>query len=491
MNYAIQISKRGNTIVEIDNFQLPEDKIVLLFGESGIGKSILTRAVYGLLDADELDVIVNGQDYRNYLQSNQAITKRENGFFVFQEPSSHLNPLLQIKDQLREGALSNAGNEDEILRSLWDSPTSAAAQKLLDIYPRPYRPSGGEKQRMLLAMAFKKLNVLKEGQQGELFVFDEPTGSLDNNFRNIFLSMLLDVYRSKPFSGLIITHDYSMISELYSKHADLKDQIAFKELRRDENLTMVDFDPSAYLQWLEKAEMHAIPTASKQEPLLHIESGYSVFGKKMTICKQDASTPTDLKILPGQIAYIKAASGVGKTTLAKIAMGLTTPEQVKLTLCDMEINEKTPASLWRKEVWGKKAGMVFQHADEALNLNATVKDVFTGLPADMRISDADLRMRMEEWYQMTITDAFLEKPVKLLSGGQKQRLNLLRTFSLNTPLLFLDEPLNGLDFRSIQRIIDAMHRAASAGRGIFLISHNEEIFDALIPSEQIYYLTSE
>lgn len=491
MNYAIRISKRGKTIVEIDNFQLPEDKIILLFGESGIGKSILTRAVYGLLDPDELDVRINGQPYRDYLQSAPAIGKRENGFFVFQEPSSHLNPLLQIKDQLREGALSDAGNEDEILQQLWDSPDSAAAQKLLDIYPRPYRPSGGEKQRMLLAMAFKKLNVLAEGQQGELFVFDEPTGSLDNNFRNIFLSMLLDQYRSKPFSGLIITHDYSMISELYSKHADLKDQIAFKELRRDENLTMVDFDPSAYLQWLEKAEMREISASTQNEPLLQIRGSYSVFGKQMTIRKQDGSTPTDLEILPGQIAYIKAASGVGKTTLAKISMGLTAAEQVQLSLCGLEIDEKTPGTFWRKKIWGKKAGMVFQHADEALNLNASVQDVFTGLPSNMRISDTDLRKRMEEWYQMTITDAFLEKPVKLLSGGQKQRLNLLRTFSLNTPLLFLDEPLNGLDFRSIQRIIDAMHRAASSGRGIFLISHNEEIFDALIPREQIYYLTNE
>ena len=283
MNYAIQISKRGKPIVEIDNFTLPEDKIILLFGESGIGKSILTRAVYGLLDPDELDVVINGQDYREYLHSATAENKRENGFFVFQEPSSHLNPLMQIRDQLREGALSAAENEDEILKQLWDSTTSTAAQKLLDIYPRPYRPSGGEKQRMLLAMAFKKISVLKEGQKGELFVFDEPSGSLDNNFRNIFLSMLLNMYRSRPFSGLIITHDYSMISELYSTHADLKDQIAFKELRRDENLTMVDFDPSAYLQWLGKAEMRSIPTSSHYEPLLHIDSSYSVFGKKMSI----------------------------------------------------------------------------------------------------------------------------------------------------------------------------------------------------------------
>ncbi|MEL6823861.1 MAG: ATP-binding cassette domain-containing protein, partial [Calditrichota bacterium] len=402
MNYAIQISKRGKPIVEIDNFTLPEDKIILLFGESGIGKSILTRAVYGLLDPDELDVVINGQDYREYLHSATAENKRENGFFVFQEPSSHLNPLMQIRDQLREGALSAAENEDEILKQLWDSTTSTAAQKLLDIYPRPYRPSGGEKQRMLLAMAFKKISVLKEGQKGELFVFDEPSGSLDNNFRNIFLSMLLNMYRSRPFSGLIITHDYSMISELYSTHADLKDQIAFKELRRDENLTMVDFDPSAYLQWLGKAEMRSIPTSSHNEPLLHIDSSYSVFGKKMSILKQDASTPTSLTIYPGQIAYIKAASRVGKTTLAKIVMGLTSPEKVRLNICGLEINEKTPAPVWRQKVWGKKAGMVFQHADEALNLNASVEDVFAGLPSDMRISDAGLRKHMEEWYQMTI-----------------------------------------------------------------------------------------
>ncbi|MGH1365648.1 MAG: ATP-binding cassette domain-containing protein [Calditrichia bacterium] len=489
MNYEIQISKRGKTIVEIENFSLPEDKIVLLFGESGIGKSILTRAVYGLLDPNTLDITINGHTYHEYLKNSIAQKKQEHGFFVFQEPSSHLNPLLLLKEQLNEGALAPATNEAEVLKQLWNTENQEPIQELLDIFPRPYRPSGGEKQRMLLTMAFKKLSTLQNGQDGELFVFDEPTGSLDNNFRNIFLKMLFDAYRKTPFSGLIITHDYSIITEIYQQHPDLKSDIAFKELTRQQKLQMTDFEPAAYLSWLRTAAADTPSSSASTNSLLRIESGYRVFDKTMRISKSNSETVCPLTLHGGEIVYVKAASGVGKTTLAKIAMGLTRAQKVQLMLSDISITEKTPETLWRKQIWGRQAGMVFQHADEALNLNATVSDVFNGLPKELRLSDSQLKAQLEEWFQMSVTDAFWDKPVKLLSGGQKQRLNLLRTFCLDTPLLILDEPLNGLDFKSIQRIIVAMQQATARGKGILLISHNEEIFDTLIPSENVYNLT--
>ncbi|MCB0291946.1 MAG: ATP-binding cassette domain-containing protein, partial [Calditrichaeota bacterium] len=88
----------------------------------------------------------------------------------------------------------------------------------------------------------------------------------------------------------------------------------------------------------------------------------------------------------------------------------------------------------------------------------------------------------------TIEPAFLNQKVSLLSGGQKQRLNLLRTLALDTDLVLLDEPLNGLDFLSIQRVIAALKEKQQEGKAILMISHNEEIFEAVIPPENSYYL---
>jgi len=61
--YQVTISSAERTVVSIDNFAVPQNKITFLFGESGIGKSMISKAVYGLLDPDALDIAINGRSY--------------------------------------------------------------------------------------------------------------------------------------------------------------------------------------------------------------------------------------------------------------------------------------------------------------------------------------------------------------------------------------------------------------------------------------------
>lgn len=503
LEFQIHISRLNKTIVSIDRFEIPENKITFLFGESGIGKTILSKAVFGLLDPALLEVQINGLDYPAYLALESTRKIQQNGFFVFQEPSTHLNPLLRLNEQLREGSLENAPGEPEILRRLWNTEGDEPIQHLLEVYPKPYRPSGGEKQRILLAMAFKKIalgqqNRRSSGSAGNgtgLFIFDEPTGSLDNNFRNHFLKLLFEQFQQFLFTALLITHDYSIISEVYEKYAGLREQIAYKELSlQGGRLALRDFAPRAYLEWLRAEKPVAAPQKPAAKPLLQVRGGYEVFGKKMIISSHGFPSDGSRKdygmfhVQPGEIIYLKAASGVGKTTLAKIIMGLQECKNLEMVIGRWKFSERTPKTAWRKLVWGKLAGMAFQHADEALNLKAKVKEVFGGLPARVELNDAYIRLRLQELFDMEIDGAFLNKKVAHLSGGQKQRLNLLRTLVLDTDLLILDEPLNGLDFLSIQKVIAALQEKQREGKAILMISHNEEIFDAIIPPENVYYL---
>ncbi|MGD9900120.1 MAG: ATP-binding cassette domain-containing protein, partial [Calditrichaceae bacterium] len=461
---------------------------------SGIGKSIISKAVYGLLDPDDLEITIDGQPYGEYIRNDFTRKVQDTGFFVFQEPSSHLNPLLKLNVQLNEGSINDEADETEILKYLWDTTDDQSIKKILDIYPKPYRPSGGEKQRILLAMAFKKINLfLKSGsdEKQALFVFDEPTGSLDNHFRNLFLNLLFEKYRQKPFTALIITHDYSIISEIFKKHEMLLDSITFRELDIMENrLLLREFVPADYLDWL-KSAAPAVVSGIKETPHLRMRSAFRVFGRNLKVYKDpDHTEQADLGIKSGEMVYVKAPSGVGKTTLAKVIMGLIPAEYLSLRIGEHEITSDTPPDYWKKYIWGKQAGMVFQHADEALNLNTTVGDIFKGLPNYDQIGPEKIRRQLSDLFDMEIDEAFLKKTVKFLSGGQKQRLNLLRTIILNTDLLILDEPLNGLDFASSQKIITMIQEKQQAGKGILLISHNEEILDPLVPAEKRYYLAA-
>lgn len=493
LRFRLNIRSSDRTIVSIDNYEIYPNAITFLFGESGIGKSMISKAVYGLLDPDGLDIDINGRSYLEYLNNRWTREIKHNSFFVFQEPSSHLNPLMKISTQLGEGSLQYAIHEREILNYLWQRTDTGVIDKILDVFPKPYRPSGGEKQRVLLAMAFKKIDVFMQSKKAHpltCFVFDEPTGSLDNQYRNLFLRLLFDRYSHKPFTTIIITHDYSIISEIYRNYKPLLNYIHFKELCRagEEQVQLRDFSANEYLHWLHETGQQ-VRSQSDDKVVLKMRSSFKTFGRNFRIYQDALHTqPDDLTIHRGELVYLKAPSGMGKTTLAKIVMGLIQPQQMLLYLCGQKISERTPTKLWQKKIWGKRAGMVFQHADEALNLQANVKEIFAGLPLKSKLNNDSLRLKLEELFENEITPAFLGKKVRFLSGGQKQRMNLLRTLIMDNDLIVLDEPLNGLDFVSIKKVLTILEEKRIRGSSFLLISHNEEIFDSYVDQQQIYHL---
>lgn len=489
---SVRIASNGRTIVAVDDFSCTANAITFLFGESGIGKSMLCKAVYGLLDPEELEISIDNKPYRDFLDSPQTRAIKQASFFVFQEPSTHLHPLKRIIEQLREGSIREAASEKEILGRLWKTSDASKLKSVIDVYPKPYRPSGGEKQRVLLAMAFKKIALLGKNASTlpTFFVFDEPTGSLDNNYRNLFLEFLFDEFRKRPFTAMIITHDYSIISEVLAHHHDLAGSVHYRELmRRDEGtVALRDFSPSEYLTWLKSAGGGRAP--ARHEVVLETGASFAIFGREHRLYRDAARTiEAPLVIRKGEMAYVKAPSGVGKTTLAKVVMGLYRPERFFMTLCGKKITEKTPPRFFEKEIWGRRAGMVFQHADEALDLQTSVAECFKGLPLGRTLTKKDLHAALVELFEGGVTDSFLAKKVKFLSGGQKQRLNLLRTMIVHPDLIILDEPLNGLDFESARKIIDMLEEKRRQGSALLMISHNEEVFDALVGEESVYYLS--
>ncbi|MBN1577643.1 MAG: ATP-binding cassette domain-containing protein [Chitinispirillaceae bacterium] len=490
--FDISVATAGRSIVRVSGYPVFDNCITFLFGESGIGKSVLSKALYGFMNNTDLQIEINNNSYGSHLNDPWTQAIKRNSFFVFQEPSSHLNPLMTISDQLNEGSLAGI-HEEDILSWLWQTSSDAAIRKLLDVFPKPYRPSGGEKQRILLAMAFKRIDAwIASPPSGEptYFVFDEPTGSLDNTFRNLFLELLFNKYAVKPFTIVIITHDYSIISEIYNRHRQLIERVHFKELSRldEDEVTVNDFSPGEYLDWLAAPRPHP----SKHlvvEPVLEVQPRFSIFGRRLAIYADSQRTRLQpLLINKGDMVYLKAPSGIGKTTLAKIIMGIYRAERFSMALDGISITDRSPMSLWSSSIWGKRAGMVFQHADESLNLASTVRETFKGLPLKKHPSESDLVNHLTELFDGPIVDSFLRKKVAYLSGGQKQRLNLLRTLILGTDLIILDEPLNGLDFTSVKKVLDLLDEKRAQGGSLLMISHNEEIFEHFIDEENIYYL---
>jgi peptide/nickel transport system ATP-binding protein len=339
-------------------------------------------------------------------------------------------------------------------------------------------------------MAFKKIGLFHKRQIDvslpPLFVFDEPTGSLDNEYRNCFLSFLMDKYAKRAFTALIITHDYSIISEIYRSYSAYKDRIRFMELSKAGagEVRLNDFSAGRYFGWLEAKK--AIDAAPAGKPVCTISPHLKIFGRSLCIYSDAGRTVSaPLVIRQGEIVYVKAPSGMGKTTLAKVIMGLYKADEFTMSLCGIDISAATEMKLWRQRIWGKLASMAFQHADEAMDLESTVNETFAGLSSRVK---GDTSSIIKELFDPATVKSIINRKVKYLSGGQKQRLNLLRTLVLDASLTILDEPLSALDFDSIQKVLDLLETKRAAGGAFLMISHNEEIFESIIPPQNIFYL---
>lgn len=488
LKFDIKIKSDKRTIASIKNYEIPINKFTFLFGESGIGKTIINKTVFGLLDSKRLDISLNESEYKKYISSVDFRDLIKYGFFVFQEPSTHLNPVEKISTQLNEGELNNGLDNSAILNELWDKEEKDF-KNITDIYPLPYRPSGGEKQRLLLAMALKKMDsMIKQNSYGEfnIFLFDEPSGNLDNYFRNVFFNSLIKRFINGNFTILLITHDYSFISLINKKYSNLLDKFRFKELYKENNqLYLKDFNIAIFNSWFNNLHVEkSFKTGSKL--ILNFNSKFSVFGKNLIITDH-LGNEANLKVHEREIVYLKAPSGAGKTTLTKIIMGLVKADVFNFQLMGMDFSNETKIDFWKKYVWGRFASMVFQHADESLNMNSTILGSLKTVAPDFVKNENAVKDFLSIFYGK-FDQSFLLKKVKYLSGGQKQKLNLARSLLLNTNLLILDEPVSGMDFNSIKEVMNLIVKYKSSNKGILLISHNEDIFSKLISEESVYFL---
>ncbi|GAB3579807.1 ABC transporter ATP-binding protein [Leifsonia lichenia] len=213
-NVAIEYPKHGRVPAfraasDID-LQIHEGEVVGLVGESGSGKTTLGRSAIGLLPIHSGKLVVAGQDISNANRDEIRKLHRNVGI-VFQDPSSSLNPRLQIADSI--------GEPLRLAKGLKGQDLAKEVDRLLDSVelPRAYRSrfphelSGGQKQRVGIARALS----LKP----QVLIADEPTSALDVSVQARVLDLMQNLQREMNFACLFITHDLAVIDVLADRIA--------------------------------------------------------------------------------------------------------------------------------------------------------------------------------------------------------------------------------------------------------------------------------
>jgi peptide/nickel transport system ATP-binding protein len=208
VNYASVIKKHKEVINAVDHvsFNIYENEIVGLVGESGCGKTTLGRTILQLIKPSSGQIKLKGKDITGIASS--AIKKLRQDFqIVFQDPYGSLNPRLSIGNAIMEVLKAHQLHDNDNKRREKVIELLEKVQLPADFFSRyPHQFSGGQRQRICFARAL--------ATAPSFIVFDEALSALDLNIQSSMLSLINNLKLEFGFSALFISHDLGLVKQI-------------------------------------------------------------------------------------------------------------------------------------------------------------------------------------------------------------------------------------------------------------------------------------
>ncbi len=211
---TVEFPGRGRPLRAVDgvSFELEAGEILGLVGESGCGKSVTCRAVLRLLPGRRAriaggEVRYGGRDLVGVAEDDMRQLRGRAISMIFQNPSSHLDPVMPIGEQVAEPLIVHEGLSK-----------GEARQRAIELLrqvgiPDPVRHyasyahqlSGGMRQRAMIAAALSC--------RPNLLIADEPTTALDVTVQAQILRLLLELRDETGLAMVLISHDLGVIAQ--------------------------------------------------------------------------------------------------------------------------------------------------------------------------------------------------------------------------------------------------------------------------------------
>lgn len=458
------------------NLDLIKGQVLALVGESGSGKSVTAMGALGLLSANAL---VSGSAVLDCCRQNQELvgaareildqTRGEHVGVIFQEPTTALDPLFTIGDQIAEAiAIHGEGKRKrttprqrravrtQVLNALSRAGLGGdqrETERIADSYP--HQLSGGQLQRACIALA--------TANNPSVLIADEPTTALDVTVQAEILDLLRQL-ASEGVAVLLITHDMGVV-------ADVADAVAVMRhgriIERGDVRTIFASPSHDYTRQLlaavprlnslrggagdaaSEGDGVASRAGDSGQPLVRIENLDVVYrnGRRHVHAVRGVS----FDIARGQVLGLVGESGSGKSTIAGTLTGLVPIHSGSVQVDGLEV---AGASGRKLRGVRSQTGIVFQNPASSLNPRRSV-GASIGQPLQLHtdLTNAQRHQRVNELLEaVRLPASMAQRYPHEMSGGQRQRVAIARALALQPQLLIADEPTSALDV-SVQAVV--------------------------------------
>lgn len=427
------------------DLRIKEGEVVLLCGESGCGKTTLTRLINGLIPhyyegSLSGEILIAGKEIPQLPLYETAKLVGS----VFQNPRSQFFNV-DTTSELAFGAENMGLAIGEIEERMARTVSELSLKGLLG--RNIFRLSGGEKQKIACA----SVSVCDP----PIMVLDEPTSNLDAAAIEE-MRRLIGIWKSKGKTVVVAEHRLYFLRGLVDRAVYMRKGRIVKVFGAEE------------LEALPAHEFDRMGLRPLSLENLKMNKD-AVFGKGCCLrltgfihhyrhTEKAALDVQDLCIPEGGIIAIVGHNGAGKSTFAKCLCGLEKHFKGEFYIDEVKLNNKGRL---------KSCYMVMQDVNHQLFTESVLDEVLLSmdkedeLKAEKILDSLDL-LQVKELHPMS------------LSGGQKQRVAIAGAVASERNIIIFDEPTSGLDLRHMREVAENLRQLAAMGKTLFVITHDME-----------------
>ena len=190
-NLSVYYKVRGGFGVAVDDMtlQVPEGQFLVVMGASGSGKTTLLKAILGLCDYVEGELLIEGKDWKAYDKRNNTIAYVSQEFVLY--------PHLTVYDNIAFPLRSSRWKYEDIDLAVREIAQQVGLERLLTRLPKQL--SVGQQQRLAIARALVK--------KPKIVLYDEPFSNLDPICREELRELIRNISKESGQTVLYVTHD--------------------------------------------------------------------------------------------------------------------------------------------------------------------------------------------------------------------------------------------------------------------------------------------